>query len=313
MTDRESWLNQTPEDAIEPELPICDAHHHLWYSPRDSYLANDLLSDISGGHNIVQTVCVEAWDMNQRSEFKLSRPEEETRFMVAEGNKTKSRIRIAAGIVGFADLMQGEAAIPALELQIEAGQNRFRGIRLARGSILNDKKFQEGFSCLSRYKLSSDVFINGQEMIAVVNLARLFPDVPIIVNHTGWTIGMGPGDSNREYLLEEWKKQVAKLAACENVFMKLGGFGMRPYGFGWNKQPKPPNSTEVALAIKPYCLYCIDKFEVDRCMFESNFPVDKASYSYTVLWNAFKILSKSFSCEERRLLFQDTAAKVYRL
>jgi len=107
--------------------------------------------------------------------------------------------------------------------------------------------------------------------------------------------------------------QVATLATCPNVVVKLGGLGMPLCGFGWHERVTPPNSTELAEAMAPYYLWCIEQFGVDRCMFESNFPVDKQSYSYTIMWNSFKRISKDFSLEDRAALFHDTAVKVYRL
>ena len=106
---------------------------------------------------------------------------------------------------------------------------------------------------------------------------------------------------------------LSRLAECPNVTVKLGGLKMPICGFGWHKQPRPPSSAELAKTLGPYYLHCIEAFGPDRCMFESNFPVDKASCSYTVLWNCFKLLSKDFGGKERAALFYDTAVRVYRL
>ena len=147
----------------------------------------------------------------------------------------------------------------------------------------------------------------------LADLARTFPDTPIVVNHTGGLLGIGSYTGKREEIFREWKKGIATLAACPNVVMKLGGLGMPRCGFDWSKRTTPPESTELAEAMAPYYLWCVEQFGVERCMFESNFPVDKISYSYTVIWNAFKRISRGFSAEERAALFNDTAVRVYRL
>ncbi len=147
----------------------------------------------------------------------------------------------------------------------------------------------------------------------LVDLARAFPDIPIIVNHIGGPLGIGPYAGKREEVLQDWKRGITSLANCPNVVMKLGGLGLERCGFGWHQRATPPGSTELAEAMAPYYLWCIEQFGADRCMFESNFPVDKVSYSYTVIWNAFKRISEGFSPEDRSALFHDTAVRVYRL
>ena len=103
------------------------------------------------------------------------------------------------------------------------------------------------------------------------------------------------------------------MAECENVVVKLGGLQMEISGFGWHERPKPPSSLELAEAVRPYYLHCIEEFGVDRSMFESDFPVDKISCSYNVLWNCFKHMTRDFSVPERAALFHGTAERVYRL
>jgi predicted TIM-barrel fold metal-dependent hydrolase len=97
------------------------------------------------------------------------------------------------------------------------------------------------------------------------------------------------------------------------VVAKLGGINMEVNGFGWHERPRPPSSRELADATRPYYEFTIERFGVDRCMFESNFPVDVVSCSYVVLWNSFKRLTVAYSPAEKAALFHDTAARVYRL
>ncbi|MFC1977341.1 amidohydrolase family protein [Chloroflexota bacterium] len=332
VTEREEWLRLTIEDPIEPELPICDPHHHLWDRPNDRYLLEEFLQDSGGGHRIVQTVFMEI-RLRYREDGPLEmRPVGETEFVQAMTNRSASgeygMTAVAAGIVGFADLTLGAAVAPVLEAHIAAGKGRFRGVRYTSvwharkifrsyrnppKGLLLDPRFREGFTCLRKYGLSFDAWLNHTQLMELVDLARAFPDIPIILNHIGGPLGVGPYAEKREEVFREWRLRMAALATCPNVTVKLGGFGMPNIGFGWHKRATPPTSAELAEVIAPYYHWCIEQFGADRCMFESNFPVDKMSYSYTVIWNAFKRISKGLSPEERRGLFHDTAARVYRL
>ncbi len=331
-TEHEAWLALTLEDAIEPELPICDPHHHLWGLPRGHYFLEELLKDIGGGHHIVQTVFIEAGTMYRKAGPPEMRPVGQTEFVQGIAAQSASGqygpTAVAAGIVGFADLTLGAAVAPVLEAHIAASTNRFRGVRyIARWDassdiapsrtnikgVLLDPKFREGFAYLQKYNLSFDTSLYHTQLMELVDLAQAFPGIPIIVNHIGGFLGIGPYAGKHEEVLREWKHGIAALASCSNVVMKLGGLGMERCGFGWHQRATPPGSTELAEVMAPYYLYCIEQFGADRCMFESNFPVDKMSCSYTVIWNAFKLISKDFSPEDRSALFHDTAVRVYRL
>jgi len=321
------------ENAMDPGLPICDPHHHLWDGPgeRGRYLLDEFLDDAGGGHKIVKTVFVECGAMYRIDGASEMRPVGETEF--ARGMAAQSASgqygtpAVAAGIIGFADLTLGTGVAPVIEAHLAAAKNRFRGIRqsctwdgdhailmMGKGKgMMLDTRFREGFACLERYGLSFDAWQYFTQLMELLDLARAFPDTPIIVNHTGGILGVGPYAGKRDGVLREWKRAVTELASCPNVMMKLGGLGMPRCGFGWHEQVKPPNSTELAAAMAPYHLYCIEAFGPERCMFESNFPVDKISYSYTVLWNAFKRICEGCSPRERSALFHDTAVKAYRL
>ena len=329
-TEREAWLAQTIEDPIDPELPICDTHHHLWDSPNNRYLLEDFMKDAEGGHNIVHTVFLDC-----RARYRTYGPPEmqpvgETEFVEDIANRSATgqygKTRVAAGIVSHADLRLGAAVVPVLEAHMAASK-RFRGIRhisawledsntgfsTSAPRLLYDPKFREGFACLQEYGLSFDTWMYHTQLMELVDLARAFPDAPIILNHIGTPLGVGPYALKREEVFQDWKSGIAELATCPNVIIKLGGLGMWPPGFGWHELAKPLGSAELAKAMAPYFLWCIEKFGADRCMFESNFPVDKMSYSYTVMWNAFKRVTEGFSPSERAALFNDTAVKVYRL
>jgi len=331
-TEYEAWLNLTKEDPIEPDLPICDPHHHPWGLPRGHYFLEELLMDISGGHNIVQTVFIECRSIYRKDSPKEMKPIGETEFVQGIAAQSASghygKTNVAAGIVGFADLTLGAAVAPVLEAHIAASRDRFRGIRYISAwhessdivpsrdhprGVLMDPKFREGFAYLHKYNLSFDSWLYHTQLAELIDLAKAFPEIPIILDHIGGPLAIGPYAGKREEVFHEWKLGIAELAGCPNVVVKLGGLGMKICGFGWHQRATPPNSTELAEAMAPYYLWCIEQFGADRCMFESNFPVDKMSYSYTVLWNAFKRITRGFSLEDRRLLFYNTAARVYRL
>ncbi|MFC1990196.1 amidohydrolase family protein [Chloroflexota bacterium] len=337
-TNHQSWLRLTIEDPIDPGIPICDPHHHLWNRPDrrypdQRYFLEEFLQDAAGGHRIVQTVFVECGSMYRRDGPKEMRPVGETEFVQGIAAQSASgqygMTCVAAGIVGFADLTLGAAVVPVLEAHLAASRDRFRGIRYGTAwdtspnivpirnnppkGLLLDAKFREGFACLQNYHLSYDSWLYHPQLMELVDLARAFPETPIVVNHIGYPLGIGSYVGKREVVFQDWKHGITALADCPNVVVKLGGLGMPNCGFGWHDRTTPPSSVELAEAVAPYYLYCIEQFGVGRCMFESNFPVDKMSYSYTVLWNTFKRISKDFSPEERAALFHNTAIKVYRL
>ena len=135
----------------------------------------------------------------------------------------------------------------------------------------------------------------------------------IILNHIGGLLRDGPYANREEEVMATWRKGIAAAAEQPNVVIKLGGIGMPRVGFDWHLRDTPIGSEELAKAMAPLVNYCIEQFGSDRCMFESNFPVDKVSYSYNMMWNAFKRMSEGFSDSEKASLFRDTARRAYRL
>jgi len=328
--DHQAWLDLTKEDPIDADLPIIDPHHHLWDYPTSRYLLGEVLADTDSGHHVVQTVFIECLSMYRADGPPEMRPVGETEFVnvIAEAS-LEGATQVAAGIVGFADLTLGEAVAPVLAAHIAAGGGRFRGIRHAASwhesdainnahthppkGLLLDARFRQGFTQLHKHDLSFDAWLYHPQLGELADLARAFPQTPLILDHVGTPLGIGPYAGKREAVFQEWRRGIDEVAACDNVAVKLGGLGMKVCGFGWHQGDKPPGSADLAAAMGPYLLYCIERFGVERCMFESNFPVDKPSCSYVVLWNAFKRLTEKFSAHERRALFHDTAAKVYGL
>ncbi|OGA28568.1 MAG: amidohydrolase [Betaproteobacteria bacterium RIFCSPLOWO2_02_FULL_65_24] len=329
---RPDWLRLTAEEPLEPGLPVCDSHHHLWdHGPGDRYLLEEMLDDTGSGHNVVSTVFVDCHSMYRSDGPAEMKPVGETEFangiaaMSASGHCGATRI--AAGIVGRADLGLGAAVAPVLEAHLAAGP-RFRGIRHwlnwqdnasafglrsdAPPGQAFDAKFREGYACLGRYALSFDAWLYFHQLPDLVDLARAFPDIPVVLNHAGGVLGVGP-HAGRDEAFRLWQRNIAEVARCPNVFVKLGGLGVPRCGFGWHERSAPPTSLQLAEAFAPYVLYCIEQFGPQRSMFESNFPADKIACSYTVLWNCFKRLTRGFSATERSALFHGTAVRIYRL
>jgi len=332
VTKRDEWLQRTPEAPLEPSLPICDPHHHLWDRPGDRYFLEELLQDTRSGHNILSTVFIECGSAYRKDGPEAMKPVGETEFvqaMAKSASGPRERTRVVAGIIGYANLTLGAEVARVLEAHLAASPDRFRGIRhisvwdtdpaipitapVRMPGLMLDGTFRKGFACLKQYKLGFEAWLYYHQLAELASLARAFADVPIVLNHIGGVLGVGSYGGRRDAIFQDWKRGIVDVASCPNVVVKLGGLGMPRSGFGWEAQAAPPDSTELAAATAPYYLTCIEKFGPDRCMFESNFPVDKASYSYGVLWNSFKRMTKSFSAGERAALFHDTAVRVYRL
>src|SRR6516165_2578118 len=296
-------------------------------------MLDDFLADTRTGHNIVATVFVQANSMYRNSGPVEMRPVGETEFVngmaaiCASGYCGKTKV--AAGIVGYADLRLGSRAAPVLAALARAGGDRFRGIRNgtawdADTSLLNpnnrvppgllgDKTFREGFAVLGRLGYSFDALVLHPQLNDVANLAGAFPGTKIVLNHVGRLVGVGAYAGKLKEQFPLWAASIKAVAAHENVYVKVGGLGQAVNGLGFEKQPEPPSSETVANAMRPYVETCIEAFGPRRCMFESNFPPDKGQCSYQVIFNAFKRIAMGCSEAEKTALFSNTAMDVYRL
>ncbi len=337
MAKNSDWLALVTEETLEADMPICDPHHHLWEFRHervaDCYLMNDIQEDLNAGHNIVSTVFIECGAMYKADGEEAMKVVGETEFvngiaaMSASGLYGKTRV--AAGIIGTADLTRGAPAGGVLDAQIAAGGGRFRGIRHgvtweASDEIPNartnpiqhlylDKTFREGFAQVGDRGLTFEGWCYHPQIVDMIDLARAFPDTTIILNHFGGPLCVGPYAGKRDEIFESWSKDITELATCENVVATLGGLNMDFNGFCWEHRPKPPTSQELVDATRRYFDHAIEQFGVDRCMFESNFPVDMLSCSYNILWNSFKKMTADRPAADRAKLFHDTATRVYSL
>jgi len=330
----EAWLaTAAAEPVLDPDLPIVDPHHHLWQRGDHRYFLDELLADLNTGHNIVATVFLECHSMYRAGGPPEMRSVGETEFvagiaaMSASGNYGKTKV--APGIVGYADLTLGDAVEPVLLAHQRAGGGRFRGVRHSAGwdesPVIGNSRpdmrphlyqrpdFRAGLKQLSALGLSFDAWLYHPQLGDVVDLARTFPATPIIMGHVGGMLGYGPYAGKRDEVFADWKRSMTELAGCANVVVKLGGMINRGAAYDFHGAPTPPSSETMAEVWRPHVEVCIELFGPKRCMFESNFPVDKMGIGYKALWNAFKRIVSGASRDERLALFCGTAARAYRL
>ena len=332
------WLALTPEPTVEPELPICDPHHHFWdcrteRMPYQRYLLHELAADIHSGHHVRATVFIEARSMYRADGPEEMRPVGEVEFVQGLAAASASGMygpgRAAAAIVGHANLNLGERVTPVLEALQAASPNRFRGIRHSvtwdphpevdntaahrmAGQLASDN-FRTGARVLARRGLSLEGWCYHPQLPEMAAFAKAVPELTIVLNHVGGLLRTGPYANRNDEIMDTWRKGMAAVAACPNVVVKLGGLGMTRCGFDWHTRDKPIGSEELGTAMASFLTHCIEQFTPKRCMFESNFPVDKVSFSYNVMYNAFKRFSKGYSAAERAAMFHDTAARIYRI
>ncbi len=329
---RPDWLALRQEEVLDPGQVIIDPHHHLWDVPGSRYLAADLLADLLDGHDVRTTVHVECKSGYRTEGPEALRPVGETDFVVrraAEAAAATAQVRACAAIVGWADLSLGEAVHAVLQAHSVAAEGRFRGVRVRAawhpdpafqgpadgppGDMMRQAAFRAGFAQLAALQLSCDLWVFHTQLAEAADLANAFPTTPIVLNHLGGPLGIGPYAGQRAAVFAAWSRDLRALAACPNVFVKLGGLAMPRIGFGFDALDAPPSSATLAAAWQPYVDTALSAFGPRRCMFESNFPVDKGMASYRLIWNAFKRMAAGLSQAERDAVFRDTAAAFYRI
>ncbi len=334
---RQEWLNQLIEDPILPNIPIIDPHHHLWDVGFGRYYIEELLEDInSSGHNILSTVYImsssntKIYSKDGLEEFK---PLTEIEFATSEGKRAdlipNNKVKVNASIVGSVDLTYGNKLQPVLEKAVNISEGRLKGIRMllashtdpriSSGAVKSDlglmlhPNFIDGAKCVQDANLSLDFWIYHTQLNEMEKIARALPDLTIILNHIGGPIHIGEYEGKQAATHREWRSAMMRLSRIPNINVKLGGLGMAVNGAKFHNSKFPPNSVQLSDVWKPWIYETIDMFGFDRCMFESNFPVDKGSCSYGALWNAFKIIAKDMSDDEINKLFSKNAAKIYKI
>jgi len=329
---RAEWLARVEEVALEPDRRIVDPHHHFFETVVGfpAYSLEDLWAD-TAPHGVERTVFVQCHEHHLQGGPEALRPVGETQWVDAIAAEARGGPEGAArvgGIVGTADLCLGERVREVLEAHCAASA-LFRGIRdsaawddeapvhraarTGNAEMYADRAFREGFAQLAELGLSFDAYHYHPQSRSFADLARAFPDTTIVLDHLGTPLGVGPYAKRRDEIFESWSRDLAELARLPNVFVKLGGLAMPWNGFGFESEPSPPDSDRIVALHGRYHRHAIESFGPERCMFESNFPVDKLSVSYTVLWNAFKKIAAPYSEDEKDALFRGTASRVYRL
>jgi L-fuconolactonase len=339
------------EAILEPELPIIDPHHHLWDLrpllpafpvPRHPFLEtlvdaayytfDQLHADTHSGHNVVATVFMECGAFYDASRGEALKTVGEVEFVGGVAAQGASGLygayRPCAAIVGHADLMLGSRAGEVLDA-LQTASHRFVGIRHAAAwdadpevlgppfhhpqGLYRDATFREGFAELGNRGLTFDAWLLEPQLSDLVDLARAFPDQPIVLDHCGTPLNIASYRGKLHERFDTWRTSVRELAGCPNVTVKLGGLAMAFCGMPEKGPAADIGSETLAAMWRPYIETCIEAFGPSRAMFESNYPVDRWGASYAVLWNAFKRLSQGASADEKRDLFAGTAARVYGL
>ena len=342
---RPDWLAKAPpEEVIEPDLPIIDTHHHLWRLlrgargetwdvPEYRYLLEEYVADCNTGHNIIGSVFLQCHAMYRATGPVQMKPVGEVEFAAGIAAMSDSggygKTKVACGIVGFADLTAGDWVTPVLEAQIRAGGGRFRGVRhssgydpdpvignsapdIKPGLYLRDD-FRAGLKRLTALGLSLDAWGFHPQLPDIVDLVRAFPYTNFVMGHCGGPLGYGRHAGRQKEVFADWKKSITELAKCQNVTIKLGGMMQRLAAYPYMDIEAPPSSEQLANYWRPYVETCIELFGANRCMVESNFPVEKMGIGFVALFNALKRLASGASADEKAAIFAGTARRVYRL
>ncbi len=329
--NRFDWLAQRVETAIDPQRAIVDPHHHFYDGGFLTYLAADHLENVAGSHNITKTVFVETAASYDMALPEHLQPVGETVFAVSQADAIDAADGPPlAGIVAFADLMLGDALNEVLDAHAAAGSGRLCSIRHTAGidpspevpqghgnpfpQMMGTDQFRAGLRTLAERDLAFDAWLFHPQLSEVAELAAAMPELRVVVGHLGAPLGVGPYRDSRDQVWSDWRASMQAVAAQPNAVVKVGGIGMDfMFGTGWSDLTVPPGSEEVAAYWSDAVHFCIDAFGPDRCMFESNYPIDRETLTYPVLWNAFQIMADGYSDAEQDELFSGTATRTYRL
>lgn len=324
-----AWLDQVQEEALEPALPIIDPHHHLWMRSGNPYLVPELAADIATGHNIVSTVFAECHSMYRQSGPEALRSLGETEFVTGCAAMGESgafgETRICEAMFGRVELTLGERTREIFEQHLDRSGGRFRGVRYStawdaserinnvapRQHQLLEPEVRAAAGVMADMGLSLDCWVYHPQLPDVAALAAEHPGLTIILNHTGVPILGGPYRDKHDEVFQDWKRNMAEVAQHQNVVLKVGAMPILRAADA--DKSLPPTSQEVADAWGPWMQTCIELFGPTRCMFESNFPVQKLWAGYCVTWNAFKRIAAGASDAEKTELFANTAARAYRV
>ncbi len=332
--DQVAWLAQVEEEILEPEREIIDPHHHLWPDMMgDVYNVDELAVDTGAGHNVVGTVFMECGTCYREDGPEHEKSLGETEYVLAQAARIRE-LNLGApilGMVGHVDLSDAEHLDDALDKHLDLANTFFKGIRHAGASardadreallipgpapadLYQQESFRAGIRRLGERGLSYDTWQYHYQLADFIELARACPDTVMVLDHFSTPLGVGTFEGQRQAIFTQWQHEIKELSECPNVFLKLGGMAMPDNGYGWHIAERPPTSDELLTAQEHWYLEALDCFGPERSMFESNFPVDRMSLSYTVYYNAMKKLVAGASEDDKHALFSGTARTVYRL
>jgi predicted TIM-barrel fold metal-dependent hydrolase len=331
---RERWLALAdPELPIEPLLPIVDTHMHLWHRPGHRYFVEDFAKDVAeSGHRIDATLFIECNSMYRATGPEHLKAIGEIEFAVGQAaiaaSKKYTSTRVAAGIIGYAALDRPDLLDEVLDAQIAAANGRLRGIRqrakwdpdpavtggttgTAAPGLYLEAAFQRGLRSVAARGLIFEASIYHPQISDVTALARAVPDAKIVIIHSGSPLGYGSYRCREREVHNNWLRDMKECAACPNVSIKLGGMLMTLAAFDFNLADKPITSVDLATCWRPYVEPLIELFGVDRCMASSNFPVDKAGFTYGTVWNMFKRITAGCSADEKQAVYSTNACLTY--
>ncbi|GIX30119.1 MAG: amidohydrolase [Porticoccaceae bacterium] len=335
MNDHSTWLSLTREEVFAPELAVVDCHHHFWrglgevFRHAPDYLAEQLVEDLASGHRVLATVVVECGQAWRASGPESLRSLGETAFMLAEAASARLLSRggcaVGAGLVTFVDLRLGEAVEEVLLAHRELAGARLQGIRQRAdrplddhgrptgAALFDDPSFRAGLRRLARHDLLFEVWLLHPQLPELYRLARDFPEQTFVLDHLGAPLGIGAYAGRTAEVRAAWREEMKRLAELHNVVVKLGGFGMPLWGFAWERRPRPPDSDELVAAVGDWIREAVERFTPRRCLFESNFPVDKLAFSYRTFWNACKKIALEFGPRAAEDLLAGNARRLYGL
>ena len=327
--DRLDWINSGQELPIDSGQKIIDPHHHLWDRGGSRYLAEQLSKDTSRGHAVTDTVFVECLANYRKEGEKKFRSIGETEFVFNESQRAE-RLEGCniSGIIAYVDLSLGYEVTEVLTAHNEISSALLKGVRHATAwssdpnipvshskpskELMIQQRFIDGVKQLSHFDYSFDAWLYFDQLHELSSLAKKAPETKIIINHLGAPLRIGNWKNKAQEMQALWQVELEKLSSFENVYLKIGGIGMENYfSTQWANKPTPPSSDQVVSVWNEKILWCIDTFGTEKCMFESNYPVDRQTLPYSVIWNSFQKITNSFSRTEKDNLFWQTAATVY--
>jgi predicted TIM-barrel fold metal-dependent hydrolase len=325
----EQWLALGKETPVAPDIDIVDSHMHLWDFSNPAYYADSYIRDARAA-GISASIYVDCTMSYHEAGPPELEPVGEVQFACEQANSSVLDVRVAAGIIGWADLTLGDAVAPVLEALENAGGGNFRGVRtratydsdpaagygamgVGSGLLLRDD-FRQGVAQLHARDYVLDLYAFHTQLHEVADFARAFPDLPIILNHIGGPLGIGRYADMRDQVFADWTQGMADVASCPNVSVKIGGFAISRIAIvPMQKRELPFSSTEIAAFCKPWVDHCFEAFGARRCMFGSNFPVDKAVLPLLTLVNAMKHLTGHLPYSDRQHFFASNARRIYKI